>query len=308
MQMSIVELSSLASGYLIQLMAMTCLIALIVRFIAHKANKINKTYFNSFSHAVIKQLEEEVEKHESVEDVDIWLENILNQIEAHLPDRSLRLRKKEAKKKQRLSEFTDSKRGVIVAIKQQADALKSPHPPNFMELTDRVLDQDPNWRSILRVLPMDSLSRGLDLLPNLFIVGGIFGTFVGITSALPMIAKIDITNLQGAAPVLNSFVDGVAYSMNTSIAGIVFSVIMTIMTSLFPLASVRDEVSKNFENAMESMWYRIHGNKLSHGEQKLIEALEAIVASNKEAVTLLKELKKDDIPTPKDTDRFTRSA
>ena len=74
----------------------------------------------------IKQLEEEEEKDESVEDVDIWLENLLNQIEDHLPDRSLRLRKKEEKRKQQLTEFTDSKRGVIVAIKQQVDALKAP--------------------------------------------------------------------------------------------------------------------------------------------------------------------------------------
>ena len=49
--MSIVEVFNLASGYLIQLMAITCLFALCVRFLAHKANKINKTYFNSFSHA-----------------------------------------------------------------------------------------------------------------------------------------------------------------------------------------------------------------------------------------------------------------
>lgn len=305
--MSIVEVFNLASGYLIQLMAVTCLLALVVRFVAHKANKINKTYFNSFSHAVIKILEEEEEKHESVDDVDIWMENLLNQVEDHLPDRSLRLRKKEEKKKQRLSEFTDSKRGVIVAIKQQVDALKSPHPPNFIDLTHRVLDQDPNWRNVLRIMPVDSLNRGLDLLPNLFIVGGIFGTFVGITSALPMIAQIDITNLQGAAPVLNNFVEGVAYSMNTSIAGIVFSVIMTLMTSLFPLGSVRTEVSKNFENAMEFMWYRIHGNKLSDGEQKLVETLEAIVASNREAVELLKELR-DGMNDQDKPDKFTRSA
>ncbi|SMF62969.1 hypothetical protein [Pseudobacteriovorax antillogorgiicola] len=305
--MSVIEIFNIAAAYLIQIMAITCVIALILRYIAHNNNKVNKAYFNSFSHAVIKQLEEEEAKHESVDDVEIWLENLLYKIEEHLPDRSLRFRKTEEKQKQRLSEFTDSKRSVILAIKQQVDALKSPHPPNFMELADRVLNQDPNWRNILKILPVNSLNRGLDLLPNLFIVGGIFGTFVGITSALPMIAQIDITKLDEAAPVLNAFVGGVAYSMNTSIAGIVFSVTMTLITSLFPLASVRNEVSKNFERAIEFMWYRIHGNKLSHGEYKMIEAIENLRKSNQEAVKLLAEIRdiasQDSSQPPSDIER-----
>ena len=290
--MSVIELFNLAAAYLIQIMAISCVVALALRFIAHGNNKINKAYFNSFSTAVIKQLEEEEAKHESVDDVEIWLENLLYHIEEHLPDRSLRFRKQQEKQKQSLSDFTDSKRSVILAIKQQTDALKSPHPPNFVELADRVLNQDPNWRNILKILPVNSLNRGLDLLPNLFIVGGIFGTFVGITSALPMIAKIDITKLDEAAPVLNAFVGGVAYSMNTSIAGIVFSVIMTLMTSLFPLVSVRNEVLKNFERAIEFMWYRIHGNKLSHGEFKMIEALTKIHESNEAMTKVLSDIKK----------------
>lgn len=290
-RMSIIEVFNIAASYLIQIMFVSCVVALILRYIAHQNNKVNRAYFNSFSHSVIKQLEAEEAKHESVDDVEVWLDNLLYKIEEHLPDRSLRFRKAEEKMKQNLAEFTDSKRGVIAAIKQQTDALRSPHPPNFGELADRVLNQDPNWRNILKILPVDSLNRGLDLLPNLFIVGGIFGTFVGITTALPMIAKIDITKLDEAAPVLNAFVGGVAYSMNTSIAGIVFSVTMTLMTSLFPLASVRNEVSKNFERAIEFMWYRIHGNKLSYGEHRLIETLEKIETSNQAIKQALEDIK-----------------
>ncbi len=288
--MSVIEVFNLLSSYLIQVMAIACCIALCLRFIAHRANKVNQAYFNSFSHSVIKQLEEEEQKYESVDDIEIWIDNLLYKIEEHLPDRSLRFRKQQ-NQRLRLTEFSDSKRSVMNAIKQQSDALKSPYPPNFGELADHVLNQDPRWRNILKFLPIESLNRGLDLLPNLFIVGGIFGTFVGITSALPMIAKIDITQLDKAAPVLNAFVAGVAYSMNTSIAGIIFSVTMTLITSLFPLAATRNEVSKNFERAIEFMWYRIHGNKLSQGEYKLLDALFSIDSGVKELVQEIKALK-----------------
>jgi len=261
-------------NHLIEIMSAVCLIALCLRVIAHRTNRANQAYFNAFAHSVIKHLEEEEAKRESVEDVDVWLENMLNAVKEHLPDRSLRFQKVSDLRSESLSDYTDGKQSVVLAIKQQSDALKSPYPPNFTEMADRVLNQDTKWRSILGVVPIDALNRGLDVLPNLFVVCGILGTFVGITISLPLIAAIDITKLAEAGPILNKFVAGVAFSMNTSIAGIIFSVLMTLVTALFPLNSIRDDVAKNFERAIEFMWYRIHGNKLSPSEQKMNNSFE----------------------------------
>jgi hypothetical protein len=266
----------LFKNHLIELMTLVCIVALCLRVIAHRTNRSNQAYFNAFAHSVIKHVEEEEAKKEPVEDVDIWLENMLNAVKEHLPDRTLRFKKIVDNRSERLTEYTDGKQSVVLAIKQQADALKSPYPPNFSEMADRVLNQDKKWRSILGFLPMDALNRGLDVLPNLFVVSGILGTFIGITISLPLIAAIDITKLSEAGPILNKFVAGVAFSMDTSIAGIVFSVIMTLVTALFPINVSRDEVAKNFERAIEFMWYRIHGTKLSPAEQKMTQALEKL--------------------------------
>jgi hypothetical protein len=173
-------------------------------------------------------------------------------------------------------------------------------------MADRVLDQDKKWRSILGFLPVDALNRGLDVLPNLFVVGGILGTFIGITTALPLIATIDITKLSEAGPILNKFVAGVAFSMDTSIAGIVFSVIMTLVTALFPLNASRNEVAKNFERAIEFMWYRIHGTKLSPAEQKMTQTLEKLAQDMTRLLTDIKdELKKQNQDVP-DVERRLR--
>ena len=279
--MSVIEVFSIFANHLIELMAVVCFMALIIRFIAHRVNKVNQAFFNSVSRSIIKSLEEEEQKHQSVEDIEVWMTELLDKVEDHLPDRSLRFKIKgnqsrSKQKSQDLSSFSEGKRSIILALKQQVDALKSPYPPNFIEMADRVLNQDDAWRTVLRIIPVNSLSRGLDILPNLFVVGGIFGTFIGITGALPLIASIDIANLSEATPVLNEFVSKIAYSMNTSIAGIIFSVIMTLVTSLFPLNTIRDDVAKNFERAIEFMWYRIHGNKLSQGEHVVVKTLEKI--------------------------------
>lgn len=292
--MSVIEM---LKDNLIGLMSAVCFMALCLRVIAHRANRKNQAYFNAFAHSVIKHLEEEEAKRESVEDVDVWLENMLNNVKEHLPDRSLRFQKNSDFRAESLTEYTDGKQSVVLAIKQQSDALKSPYPPNFQEIADRVLHQDTKWRTILGYIPMHALSRGLDVLPNLFVVCGILGTFVGITISLPLIAAIDITKLAEAGPILNKFVSGVAFSMNTSIAGIVFSIVMTLVTALFPLDSIRDEVAKNFERCIEFMWYRIHGNKLSPSEQKLTNTFEKMSQDMARLLTEIRDELKDQKPS-----------
>jgi hypothetical protein len=275
--------------YLIEIMTAVCLIALCLRVIAYRSNRSNQAYFNAFAHSVIKHVEDEEAKNEPVEDVDIWLENMLDAVKDHLPDRTLRFKSSVSNRSERLREYTDGKQSVVLAMKHQADALKSPYPPNFNEMANRVLDQDKKWRSILGFLPVDALNRGLDVLPNLFVVGGILGTFIGITISLPLIATIDITRLSEAGPILNQFVAGVAFSMDTSIYGIVFSVIMTLVTALFPLSASRDEVAKNFERAIECMWYRIHGTKLSPAEQKMTRTLEQMAENMARLLTEIRD-------------------
>ena len=288
--MSVINILQFLTDHLIEGMFVVCMVALVLRFIAHKVGKSNQSYFNGFSRAVIKLVEEEEARHEGIEDIDIWFDNLLHDVEEHLPDRSVRFNKSRGDSlasSEKFDEYSEGRRSVILAMKQQLDALKSPFPPNFNEMSIRVLDRDRRWSHILKVVPVDSVARGLDILPNLFIVGGILGTFIGITGALPLIAGIDISQLGEAGPVLSEFVTKVAYSMNTSIAGIVFSVLMTLITALFPLDFLRDDVEKNFEKAVECIWYRIHGNKVTKGERAIqgsVESMAKQVAELLEAI------------------------
>ncbi len=272
--MSVINFFNMLAGNLIEFMFVMCITALTLRFIAFKASRQNKAFFNTLSYSMTRIIEKDDAKGEPIEDLDTWFEEFLQEIESHMPERSVRVKKSSSS--QKLGDYTDSKRSLIVALRKELDAIKSPFPPNFTEIAERVLNQDNSWRTILKFLPIDSLNRGLDILPNLFIVFGIFGTFIGITSALPLIATIDLNDLSAATPILNSFVAGVAYSMNTSIAGIVYSVIMTIITALFPLGVTRVEVIKNLERSLEVVWYRIHGDQLSKGEEANLKGLKQI--------------------------------
>lgn len=267
-------------------MGVMLIVALALRFIVYRSGKRDNYYFKSFSDSVVKILENEENK--EIENVPSWISNLLHKVSQRLPNRSVRsvstpgkhdngsFREKD---KESFEEFSQGKRSIIHSVKQNIDAFVSSHPPNFYELTQRILKQDKKWTTILGVINLDKLSRMLDVLPGMFIVIGIFGTFLGITAALPTIAKIDLTKIQDAAPLLNSFVSNVAFSMHTSIFGIICSLVLTILNTLFPITEVRITVRKNLEYCFEFMWYRIHGEKIQEGDKQIIQQLEKIYAA-----------------------------
>ncbi len=132
-----------------------------------------------------------------------------------MPERGLRgkARSRKAPKsalrsrsKQSLMDFTRGKQSLINSFKLQVDIFKSTNAPYFPDVTEKVLQKEQSWNYILGFIPFQPASRMIDILPGLFIVGGIFGTFLGITSALPLIAQIDLNQMDQAGPLLAQFV------------------------------------------------------------------------------------------------------
>ena len=282
--MSLLDIFALISENIIPVMALVLLVALGFRYLIFMSGKRDNIYFKTFSQSVEKLLEND-DKSKKIDNVDAWVSQLLTRVTSRLPERNLRFKKfNNAEKKESFreqnretfTEFAEGKRSIVHSVKQNIDAFKSSHPPNFYQFTIRVLDQDRKWTTILGVIPLDKLSRMLDILPGLFIIGGIFGTFLGITAALPTIATIDLSKLDEAGTILNQFVANVAFSMNTSITGIICSVIMTVLNTLYPVAVVRNQVVKNLEHCFEFMWFRIHGEKVNKGEQLICSKLDII--------------------------------
>ena len=83
-------------------------------------------------------IEKDDAKGEPIEDLDTWFEEFLHEIESHmLKDLCV----KKSSTSQKLGDYTDSKRSLIVALRKELDAIKSPFPPNFTEIAERVLNQ-----------------------------------------------------------------------------------------------------------------------------------------------------------------------
>jgi hypothetical protein len=113
----------------------------------------------------------------------------------------------------------------------------------------------------------------IDILPGLFVVFGIFGTFIGISMALPEIAKIDFNNLDASGEILTQFVKSVTYAMQTSIAGIMFSLVTTFLNTIAPVTGMRKKTHKKIANCFENVWHAVHGDQDERTLQQTIPAL-----------------------------------
>ncbi len=284
------------STYLIEVMAALLVTGLFFRWAGHRKSKKEDAYFTSFTSEIEKVLMLHKENNKVVEEVEPYLSELLNEVKDKLPTRSVR-NKSNAKKNEEQAtqigaknvvsfrEYVKGDQSLFMGVKSEAGTFKSKFPPNFNDLTDRILEHDDSWNKILRFFPIGPISRLIDILPGLFVVFGIFGTFIGISMALPKIAQIDFNNLEASSAILMEFVLSVTYAMKTSIAGILFSLMMTFINTIAPVSGLRKKTYKKISNCFENIWHSIHGSKTI--EQEMHEVFPALLAEMKKISSLL---------------------
>ncbi len=258
---------TVSTTYLIQVMSLVLIIALGLRFMAHRASKADQLYYSTFTREIEKRVERDDIGKIELDDAEKYVEGLLDEVATNLPSRGVRVRKSEKddnnskRKIMSVREYAGGSQSLIHSLKSETNAFKANQKPNFEQLTHRVMSKDTHWVKLHGLFSIDSVIRMIDVLPGIFIVIGIFGTFVGITNALPRIAEIDFNNISNSSSVLSVFVKDVSFAMQTSIAGIAFSLIISLLNTLFPIHTIRDSIARGVEDCLEYLWYFVHGGR-----------------------------------------------
>ncbi|MBT3584892.1 MAG: hypothetical protein HN509_08290 [Halobacteriovoraceae bacterium] len=258
-----------ASSYLLGIMGVGLGAALIVRYFAYRSSRDDAAFYSTFTREVEKKIGEDGLDDVEIANVDSYLDDLLEHISNQLPKRTVRSFNREVQKKKgeqfkngkvsSLREYVGGSNSLIHGIQAESTVFKSHHPPSFGEVTDRVMGRDEHWVKLYGLVSIDKISRLIDALPGMFIVIGIFGTFLGISNALPQIANIDFSNIEASSNVLGNFVLEVTFAMKTSIAGILCSLVLSVINTIFPLTKMRDQISIKVENTLENLWYFFQG-------------------------------------------------
>jgi hypothetical protein len=163
---------------------------------------------------------------------------------------------------------------------------ESGHQPDFHEISNSVLGSNPIFNRVLGVFSLSRTNDVLNILPSIFIIGGIFGTFLGIMRALPELTAMDITNAQASKIVIDNFLIKISFALSTSILGIVLSIIMSFMNTLLSPTNTYVEIVDAFNSASEILWNKSENNhaggvdsSLSDRESEAVDAFDLAVAN-----------------------------
>ncbi|MCB9091608.1 MAG: hypothetical protein H6621_08760 [Halobacteriovoraceae bacterium] len=134
--------------------------------------------------------------------------------------------------------------------------------PRLLEISKDVYQNNPCFSKVFGVVPIGAFNHFLNILPNLFIVGGIFGTFLGIMKALPELGGMNLNDIEGSKVIMDTFLLKISFSMSTSIVGIVLSVSMTFLNTFFGSEKMFIETVERYENSLSILWDRCSNNML----------------------------------------------
>lgn len=140
--------------------------------------------------------------------------------------------------------------------------------PKLFNITKATLQQNPYFNRVFGVFNIGSFNDFINILPGLFVIGGILGTFIGIVSGLPKLGGMNIENMEVTKTVMDSFLVEVAVAMNSSILGIICSLIMTVMNNVFSAERVYSSTIDRLESSLDLLWYRSESNHYDPNHDK----------------------------------------
>lgn len=152
---------------------------------------------------------------------------------------------------------------IVTDTLKQIKYLKFTHErPSFIDISNNVHANNPCFNRVFGLIPVNVSNDFLNTVPGLFIVGGIFGTFLGIMKALPELGGMNLSDVEGSKLIMDNFLLKISFSMSTSIVGIIFSVGMGLANTFFSSEKVYMNAVEKFERELDLLWNISSSNKM----------------------------------------------
>ncbi len=176
---------------------------------------------------------------------------------------------------------------MVKDILKQLRYLKwSKETPKLQQITRATLHHNPCFNKVFGVLPMSGLNDLITILPGLFVVAGILGTFLGIKGGLVQLGGMDLNDVEGTKTIMDAFLHEISFAMASSIVGIAFSLSLHIYNVLLSPERVFVSLVDRFESTMDLLWYRSDNNEVTNENDKFNENRDPVEALAEEALNL----------------------
>jgi hypothetical protein len=158
--------------------------------------------------------------------------------------------------------------------------------PKLSHITRATLHHNPCFNKVFGVVPIAAMNDFLNLLPGLFVVAGILGTFLGIKGGLTTLGTMNLTDLENTKHIMDNFLNEIAFAMSSSIVGIVFSLALHVWNSFVSPDRVYTQLIDRFETTLDLIWYRSNNNDFPVGEKPFDADRDPIEALAEEALNM----------------------
>lgn len=151
-------------------------------------------------------------------------------------------------------------------------------PPKLVNITKATLAKNPAFNRVFGWIPAVSTNDFLNVLPGLLVIGGIFGTFLGVMNGLPELGGMDMTQPEKTKQIMDHFLVDISLSMGASVTGILLSVMLTVINTFFSPERLFADIVDRFENSLDLLWNYSHSNEVPMGLKAFDENEDPAVA------------------------------
>lgn len=176
---------------------------------------------------------------------------------------------------------------LVKDILKQLKHLKwSKETPKLQQITRSTLHHNPCFNKVFGLIPMSALNDMITILPGLFVVAGILGTFLGIKGGLVQLSGMDLGDIEGSKTIMDAFLHEIGFAMASSITGIGFSLSLHVINTSLSPERVYVSLVDRFESSLDLLWYRSDNNVLPKDIEKFNENRDPVEALAEEALNL----------------------
>ena len=158
--------------------------------------------------------------------------------------------------------------------------------PKLLHITRATFHHNPCFNRVFGVFPISGLNDIVSILPGLFVVAGILGTFIGIAKGLPELGNMNITDAESTKQTMDRFLFEISFAMKSSIFGIAFSLALNMVNTTFSPDRVFVSMVDRFESSLDLIWYRADNNDYPANEKPFDEHKDPQEALAEESINL----------------------
>jgi hypothetical protein len=134
--------------------------------------------------------------------------------------------------------------------------------PKLFSTTKKAFARNPAFSKVFGIFPSATLNDVINILPGVFIVLGVFGTFLGIMKGLPDLGTMDLKDIDASKAIMDQFLIKISFSMSTSLVGIVLSVTMSFFNASMAPEKIFVSAVDRLEAALDAIWHLSSDNEL----------------------------------------------